>query len=107
MLWFMGGFFRADVQYQCNIIWHFLITGDSLKIEKLQRKACSCKALLQKGKKDTHYLSRIKRMIQLIYKIVHGRLPDYLSDFIHLWDSNYVFRYVYNCIYYLNGTAMI
>ena len=32
----------------------------------------SYRALLQKSNKDTLYLSRIKRMIAITYKIVHG-----------------------------------
>ena len=70
-------------------------------MEKLTRKALqyifndvhsSYRAPLQKGNTDTLYLPRIKRMIEFIYKIVHGMVPEYLDDFIHLLESSYDFR---------------
>ena len=42
----------------------------------------SYRALLQKYNKNVLYLSRIKRMIEITYKIVHGMVLEYLIDFI-------------------------
>ena len=75
----------------CCVIWHSCSKSNSLKIEKIQEKAIrfitldfssSYCHLLKLCKKSPLYITRLRKMQELAYKILNGICPTYLSPLI-------------------------
>ena len=85
-----NSFIKCYFNY-CSVIWHFCSKYNTYKIENLQKKALrfitmnfnsSYKLLLDDCNKYPLYVARIKRFIELVYKIAHDKCPIYLNDLI-------------------------
>lgn len=76
----------------CSIIWHFCFTKDTMKLEKLQKRALqfifrefttSYSDLLEKSGKCSVYIGRLRKVHELVYKIVYDQHPSYLQFLAH------------------------
>ena len=83
----------------CSIIWHFCSNVDTYKLERLQKKAlrftmlnfsCTYIELLNSCHKCTLYTMRLQKIVELVYRIMHGMCPSYLYDIVHRSDVNYL-----------------
>ena len=75
----------------CSAIWHFCSKVDTLKLEKLHEKALrfctldftsSYSQLLTICDKSTLYTARLRKMMEMTYRILHGMYPTYLRDLL-------------------------
>ena len=75
----------------CSSIWHFCSKTNTYKIEKLQEKALrfittdftsSYHNLLVKCNKTPLYVTRIRKFLEMAYKIRNNMCPEYLSHLI-------------------------
>ena len=75
----------------CSVVWHFCSKYNTYKIEKLQEKALrfikmdfnsSYGILLNNCNKHPLYVVRIRKFMEAIYKISHGKYPIYLNALI-------------------------
>ena len=79
------------ISYYCCVLWHLCNNSDTLKIEKLQEKALRYsmldfespyQQLLHNCGKYTLFLQRLKKLMEVIYRILNGLYPSYLNDII-------------------------
>jgi hypothetical protein len=77
--------------HYCPVIWHFCSKTDTLKIEKLQRRALrqvvqdsqsTYIELLSACNKKPLYLSRIHKMMEYVFRIKHEMSPTYLKELV-------------------------
>ena len=75
----------------CSVLWHFCSNVDTLKMEKLHEKALrfctldfasSYSQLLAVCYKSSLYTARLRKMMEMTYRILNGMYPTYLRDLI-------------------------
>ena len=86
----------------CSIIWHFCSSADTIKVERLQKRALqfilrdfssSYVQLLEAGNKSPIYINRLRKLAEFVFKILHDKLPSYLQNLAQVDESNiYSFR---------------
>ena len=89
----------------CCVLWHFCSNTDTVKVEKLQKRALryvtlnvdsSYEDLLQVCDKAPLYIVRLRRIAELVYKINHDKCPSYLNDLLKQRQCNRTLRYANN-----------
>ena len=99
-------FIASNFNY-CHIVWHFCGHTNSLKIEKLHKKSLNVvlndylsqyHVLLQKVKRPTMYVSRMKSIGFEVFKCLHNCSPSYITDMFRISATPYAnglrcFRY--------------
>ena len=90
-------FIASNFNY-CNIVWHFCGHTNSLKIEKVHKKSLNVvlndylspyHILLEKVKRPTMYVSRMKSIGLEVFKCLHKCSPTYITDMFSISASPY------------------
>ena len=90
--------FIASNFNHCNIVWHFCVHTNSLKIEKVHKKSLNVvlndylspyHILLEKVKRPTMYVSRMKSIGLEVSKCLHKCSPTYITDMFSISASPY------------------
>ena len=90
-------FIASNFNY-CNIVWHFCGHTNSLKIEKVHKKSLNVvlndylspyHILLEKVKRPTMYVSRMKSIGLEVFKCLHKCSPTYITDMFNISASPY------------------
>ena len=90
-------FIASNFNY-CNIVWHFCGHTNSLKIEKVHKKSLNVvlndyvspyHILLEKVKRPTTYVSRMKSIGLEVFKCLHKCSPTYTTDMFSISASPY------------------
>ena len=85
----------------CSIVWHSCSIKDTMKLEKIQQKALrfitldfsnSYPDLLNKCDKSPLYVIRLRKIVELIYRINNGMSPSYLGNIIKHREVTKEFR---------------
>jgi hypothetical protein len=85
----------------CSCIWHFCSIANTLKIEKLQKKALrfitldfhsTYAELLEKSDKVPLYIIRIRKALEMVFKMKNNMCPEYLNNLIACKDNDYNLR---------------
>jgi len=72
----------------CSTLWHFCSNSDTTKIEKVQKRALryvisnfesNYVDLLQTCSKSPLYVVRLRKIVELVYRINNGKSPSYLN----------------------------
>ena len=93
-------FIASNFNY-CHIVWHFCGLTNSLKIEKLHKKSLNVvlndylspyHVLLQKVKRPTMYVSRMKAIGFDVFKCLHNCSPSYITDMFRISATPYATR---------------
>ena len=93
-------FIASNLNY-CHIVWHFCGHTNSLKIEKLHKKSLNVvlndylspyHVLLQKVKRPTMYVSRMKSIGFEVFKCLHNCSPSYIIDMFRISATPYATR---------------
>ncbi len=73
----------------CSTLWHFCSNIDTKKIERVQKRALryvmsdtesNYVDLLQTCKKSPLYVVRLRKIVELVYRINNGKSPSYLKE---------------------------
>ena len=93
-------FIRSNFQYAC-IVWHFTSNSNTLKMEKIQRRAlrivmnnytCSYNDLLLEAKIPSLHVSRIKTIAIETFKCINKLNPGFLHDLFTINETGYDLR---------------
>ena len=99
IVWFVSyrRYTSQDNNY-CHIMWHFCGHTNSLKIEKLHKKSINVvlndylspyHVLLEKVKRPTIYVSRMKSIGFEVFKCLHNCSPSHITDMFRISDTPY------------------
>ena len=90
-------FIASNFNY-CHIVWHFCGYTNSLKIEKLHKKSLNVvlndylspyHVLLEKVKRPTMYVWRMKSIGFEVFKCLHNCSPSYITDMFRISATPY------------------
>ena len=96
--------FQAFVLCQfnyCPIVWHYCSTHNTKKVEKLQYRALryvfndylsTYSELRVRAGRPTLYAQRRNQILLEIFKIIHGKGPNYLRELCKVKDTGYDLR---------------
>ena len=112
-------FILANFNY-CPLVWHLCGQTDTRKMEKVQERALrfvfndhvsSYSSLLQKAKKPSLYLNRLRKLSIEVHKVLNQVSPSFLNELYvaketnyDLRDSNKVKQPAYNTMTYGNNS---
>ena len=86
----------------CPLVWHFCSKSNTEKLERIHFRAlkfifqdfeASYDDLISRAGTTTLHLSRLRGLAIETFKIIYGKSPVYLQNFMTLKNSNYNFRY--------------
>ena len=86
----------------CPLVWHFCSKSNTEKLERIHFRAlkfifqdfeASYDDLINRAGTTTLHLSRLRGLAIETFKIIYGKSPVYLQNFMSLKNSNYNFRY--------------
>ena len=90
--------FIASNFYYCHIVWHFCGHTNSIKIAKLHKKSLNVvlndylaphHVLLEKIKRPTMYVSRMKSICFEVFKCFHNCSPSYITNMFRISATPY------------------
>ena len=94
-------FIMSNLNY-CSTVWHFCNSGDSMKLEKIQKRALriiyndyesNYNDLLEKVGRPLLYVARLRSLALETYKSIHKQNPPFLHDLFLIKESNYNLRH--------------
>ena len=80
----------------CSVLWHFCSNSNTYKVEKIQKRALKFitndftseyNVLLEKCKKSPLYIVRTRKFLEVVFRILNGMYPGYLTSFLSLKDN--------------------
>ncbi len=80
----------------CGVIWHTCSNADTMKVEKMQEKALrhvtldfssDYSILLHECGKSSLYVMRLRKIVEVLYKILNGMYPKYLDKYVNMKDN--------------------
>ena len=89
----------------CSIVWHFGNISNLKKVEKLQERALryitldfrnSYMKLMELCDKSPVYIVRLRKMMEVVFKILNNSAPIYLSDIVNLKPNDRNLRCSYS-----------
>jgi hypothetical protein len=95
-----NSFIECHFNY-CSSIWHFCSKHNTYKLEKLQVKAlkyvtldfkASYCDLLKQCNKFPLYISRLHKLLEIIFRSQNNMYPEYINNLFHLKYMNYDIR---------------
>ena len=85
----------------CNVVWHFCGMENTIKLEKLQKRAlrvifndykADYETLLQRSKCPLLYVSRLRCIAVETFKNVHKLNPEFLHDMVDIKETEHDLR---------------
>ena len=83
--------------HYCNIVWHTCDTENTIKIQKIQKRALRVilndyDELLDKIDQPLMYISRLKNIVLETFKSVHKINPPFMQDLLEVKENEYNLR---------------
>ena len=87
--------------HYCNIVWHNCDTENTIKIEKIQKRALrvilndyqsSYDELLDKIDQPLMYISRLRNIVMETFKSVNKINPPFMQDLFEVKENKYNLR---------------